>query len=62
MCDYHVYIKKNGGEELFMETVQTVTPVEGGYRIVNLFGEEKIIPAEIHSLALLDHKIIMKEK
>ena len=43
MCDQSVYLKKNGEEVLVMEAAQTIEVVDGGIRVSDIFGQEKII-------------------
>lgn len=62
MCEAAAYILRNGNEELLLEEVDLVEP-EGEYlRLVNIFGEQKLIKAAIHSLNLVNHKIYLVEK
>jgi predicted RNA-binding protein len=62
MCEAAAYILKNGQEELLLSEVDIVEPEGDGLRLINLFGEQKIIQAAIHRLNLMDHKIILVEK
>lgn len=61
MCEANAYIKKGDKEELVMEAVDMVEPDENGIKLVSIFGEQKFLKASIHSLALVDHKIYLKE-
>jgi predicted RNA-binding protein len=60
MCEANAYILEGEKERLIMESVDKVEPEEEGLRLVNIFGEQKFIKARIHSLALVDHKILLK--
>jgi predicted RNA-binding protein len=62
MCEASAYILKNGQEELFLSEVDIVEPEGEGLRLVSIFGEQKVIKADIHSLNLVNHKIILTEK
>lgn len=44
-----------------MEAVDTIEPEGGGFKLVNIFGEQKFIRAAIHSLSLVDHKVFFKK-
>jgi predicted RNA-binding protein len=44
-----------------MEAVDTVEPEGDGIRLVSIFGDQKFLKAHIHSLALVDHNIFLKE-
>lgn len=61
MCEANAYILEEGQKEkLIMESVDKVEPDEEGLRLVNIFGEQKFIRAQIHALSLVDHKILLK--
>ena len=62
MCEASAYLIKNDEEILLMEAVDTAEPEGDKIRIVNIFGEQKIINGVIHSLSLVDHKIFIREK
>jgi predicted RNA-binding protein len=62
MCEANAYYQKNGEEELILESVDLVEPEEEGrFRLVNLFGEQKIIKAKLKSMNLVNHKILFEE-
>ncbi|MFH1076359.1 MAG: CooT family nickel-binding protein [Pseudomonadota bacterium] len=52
---------QNGKEELIMEAVDTVEAEDGNLRMVNIFGDQKVLHARIRSLALVNHRIIIEE-
>jgi predicted RNA-binding protein len=62
MCEASAFLFKNGKEELVLESVDEVTP-EGDreFRLVNIFGEQKIIQAKLKSMNLVNHKILFEE-
>jgi predicted RNA-binding protein len=61
MCEAAAYIIRNGQEELFLEDVDVIEPDGENLRLVNIFGEQKIIKASIVGLNLVNHKVILKE-
>lgn len=62
MCEANAYIIKDDCEELLLEFVDILEPIEdGGFRLQNIFGEQKIIKARIHRMELVDHKIFFAE-
>ena len=61
MCEANAYILTEKSQELIMEAVDRVTPEEDGVMLISIFGEQKFIKGYIHSLALVDHKIYIKE-
>ncbi len=60
MCEATAYIIKDGREELFFESVDRLEENNGLIKLVNLYGEEKIISARIKVFSLIDHRIIME--
>jgi predicted RNA-binding protein len=62
MCEATAYIIRDGKEELVLDSVDLLEPDNGNIRMVNIFGEQKILPAKIKRLSLVDHKIILEEK
>jgi len=62
MCEATAYLLKNGQEELILKDVDVIEPDGDSIRIVNIFGEQKVLQAEIHSLNLINHKVILVEK
>jgi predicted RNA-binding protein len=61
MCEASAFFFKDGKEELVLESVDEVTP-EGDkeFRLVNIFGEQKIIRAKLKSMNLVSHKILFE--
>jgi predicted RNA-binding protein len=62
MCEASVFIMREGQEELVLESVDILEPENGNIRLVNIFGEQKVLPAKIKKLSLVDHKIILEPK
>jgi predicted RNA-binding protein len=62
MCEAAAYWLKNGQEELIMSEVDRVEPEGDGLRLVSIFGEQKVVKAAIHSLNLINHKVLLVEK
>ena len=62
MCEATAYLLKNGQEELILTDVDVIEPDGDSVRIVNIFGEQKVLKAEIHSMNLINHKVILVEK
>jgi predicted RNA-binding protein len=62
MCEAAAYVLKNGQEELLLSDVDIIEPQGDNLRLVNIFGEQKVIRADIHRLNLVDHRIILVEK
>jgi len=62
MCEATAYLIKNGQEELVLKDVDVIEPDGDQLRLVNIFGEQKVVKAEIHSLNLINHKVLLVEK
>ena len=61
MCEANAYIYKDGKEDLILESVDVVEPEEKtGYRLVSIFGEQKIIKGKIKFINLVNHKIVFE--
>lgn len=59
MCESTAYILKNGEEELFFEDVDALENKNNEIKLINIFGETKMISARIKQFSLVDHKIIL---
>ncbi len=60
MCEANAYIKRDGHETLVMEGVFVVRPEGDKVLLENIFGEQKLVEAEITQISLMEHKIILK--
>ena len=61
MCEASAYLLENEDETLLMEAVDKVEPDEKGIRLISIFGEQKFVKGQIHSLSLVDHKVYIKQ-
>ena len=59
MCEANAYLIDENDEKLVMEAVDTIESDGDGLILNNIFGEQKLLKARIHSLALVDHKIYL---
>ena len=62
MCEASAYWLKGGQEELLMADVDVIEPEGENLRLVSIFGEQKVVKANILSLNLVSHKVILVEK
>jgi predicted RNA-binding protein len=61
MCEANAFMITNGEEKLLLESVDLVEPeAEGQVRLVNIFGEQKIIKGKLKSMNLVNHKILFE--
>ena len=61
MCEATAYLVKDGQEELLLKDVDIIEPDGDSLRIINIFGEQKVVKAQIHSMNLIDHKVFLVE-
>jgi len=62
MCEANAYLIDDGEKKLIMEAVDTVEPEGDGIRLISIFGDQKFLKANIHSLSLVDHEIFLKKQ
>ncbi len=60
MCESTAYVLKEGKEEIVLENVDFLENSEEQVKLVDLFGEEKIVRARVKTLSLVDHKIVLE--
>ncbi len=60
MCEVNAYIKRDGHETLVMEGVFVVKPEGDKVLLENIFGEQKLVDAQISQISLMEHKIIFQ--
>ncbi len=61
MCESNVYLKKDNNEELIMENVAAINPVDDNtFLLKGLLGESMEVKAIIEDINLMGHKIILK--
>ena len=62
MCEANAYILRDNKEELILESVDLVEPQDdNGFRLVDIFGTQKIIKGKLKQMNLVDHKIIFED-
>jgi predicted RNA-binding protein len=62
MCEASAFFFRDGKEELVLESVDEVLP-EGDreFRLVNIFGDQKIVKGRLKGMNLVSHKIVFEE-
>jgi len=61
MCEAHAYILRNGKEVRLLENVDQVEVEGDEIKMVNIFGEQKILKARIRSYSNTDSKIVLED-
>jgi predicted RNA-binding protein len=63
MCEANAYLIKDGREHLLMESVDILEPEEdGSWRLVGIFGDQKIVKGKIKGMNLVNHKILFEQQ
>jgi len=60
MCQTVAYVVEEGKETEVLQDVVSVIPMAGAIRMVNLFGEEKVVQGRIKQIDLLTHRILIQ--
>ena len=60
MCEANAFVLEDGEQKLVMEAVDTIEPQTGGICLTNIFGEQKVLNAQVHSLSLVDNKVYLR--
>lgn len=60
MCLSKAYLESNGGQELLMEEVASISTRNDKLLLETLFGEQKEIAARIKQIDLLKHSIFLE--
>jgi len=62
MCEVSAYLIRDGKEELFMEGVAGISPMDDGRLcLTGLSGEQRYLTAKVLHISMLEHKIIMEK-
>ena len=61
MCDLKAYIKKQGNEELLLESVNYVHVENGEVVVRNLFGEEKKVRGAVSEVSLTKNRVLVEQ-
>lgn len=61
MCEANAYMMdKDGKEELLLADVDLIEPIdEGQIRLVSIYGEQKLVKADIKSMSLVNHRVVL---
>lgn len=60
MCEAHAFLLNNDKEEMILENVDQVDVEGDEIRMVNIFGEQKVIKARIKSYSAVKNKIVLE--
>lgn len=63
MCEANAYYVEPGDdrENLIMQSVDQIIPEgAGSWRLVSIFGEQKMVTGQIKLMQLVDHRIVFE--
>ena len=60
MCEAHAFIIHDGKEEKLLENVDELQVDGDSIRLVNIFGEQKIVKAKVKSYHNQESKILLE--
>jgi len=61
MCEASAYLIQDGKEELILENVDELHKEGEMIKIVNLFGDQKVLEAHIKMVSFVDNKIVLEQ-
>jgi predicted RNA-binding protein len=61
MCEASAYVIQDGKEELILENVDELHKEGDTIKITNLFGDQKVLEAQIKMISFVDNKIILEK-
>jgi predicted RNA-binding protein len=62
MCDLRAYVRKQGKEELLLESVNSIRAENGEVVMRNLFGEEKRVRGEVREVSLTKNRVLVEQE
>jgi len=62
MCEVKVFKKEKDEEILLLRDVYLIEEEVDGLRFETIFGEQKVLEAEIVSVSLSENKVVIREK
>jgi predicted RNA-binding protein len=60
MCEAHAYLLKDGKEEKLLEDVDELEVEGDNVRMINIFGEQKIVRAKVKRYQNRESKILLE--
>ena len=61
MCEASAYVIQDGKEALILENVDELHKEGDTITLTNLFGDQKVLEAQIKTISFIDNKIILEE-
>ena len=61
MCQSDAYLEHDGQQQLVIEDVGIIRPEGDKILLISIFGEERLVDANIKMIDLLHHKIVLEK-
>jgi len=61
MCEASAYVIQDGKETLILENVDELHKEGNTIKMTNLFGDQKVLEAQIKMISFVDNKIILEK-
>jgi predicted RNA-binding protein len=61
MCEASAYLIQDGKEELVLENVDELHTEGDTIKMINLFGDQKVLDARIKMISFVENKIVMEK-
>lgn len=61
MCEASAYLIQDGNEELILENVDELHREGDLIKMVNLFGDQKVLEARIRMISFVENKIVLEK-
>ncbi|MBW2005183.1 MAG: CooT family nickel-binding protein [Deltaproteobacteria bacterium] len=61
MCEAAAYVIQDGKESLILENVDELHKEGNTIKMTNLFGDQKVLEAQIKMISFVDNKIILEK-
>ncbi|HUV59295.1 MAG TPA: CooT family nickel-binding protein [Desulfatiglandales bacterium] len=61
MCEASAYVIQDGKEVLILENVDELHKEGDTIKMTNLFGDQKVLEAQIKMISFVDNKIILEK-
>ena len=61
MCEASAYLVQDGKEELILENVDELYKEGNTIKMINLFGDQKVLEAQIKMISFVNNKIVLEK-
>ena len=61
MCQSNAYLEHDGQQQLIIEEVGLIRPEGDKILLISIFGEERLLDANIKMIDLIHHKIVLEK-